>query len=280
MSPTRRDVLKMAAAVPMLGAALSQRDALAELAKPAALEPVRFEDHDDASFDPASFADAVHRGTLQNVLGGAEINHAAKGLHDYKKLRTALVQAHPEITIDRYDDLFVKLDESVYALWCEAHMEGVRLGAVLENLRIAAIGPLQECARCDGVGLVDQDGQAPHPYKRSESLRTCPHCNGTGTVPADELSGQPARRRAAWNTSPGVRCPRPAWTSYRAVSIAALQPLCIDMIANRSRPCGVWPLGDAADRLKMRRSAVMRTRKPGGKSFSPITALLRNHTRA
>jgi len=197
MSPTRRDVLKLAAAIPMLGATISRADALAELAKPAGLEPITFEDHPDASFDPASFADAVHRGTLQNVLGGAEINHAARGLHAYKALRTALVQAHPEITTGGCNDLFVQLDEAVWALWSEAHMEGVRLGAVLENLRTAAIGPVQECDRCDGVGLVDQDGRWPHPYQRSESLSTCLDCNGSGVVPAEQLRGRVARRNAA-----------------------------------------------------------------------------------
>jgi len=195
MSPTRRDILKMAAAVPMLGAGMSQKDALAELMKPAGLEPITFEDHPDASFDPASFVDAVHRGTLQNVLGDAEINHAAKSFHIYKRLRTVLVQAHPEITAGGVDDLFVLMDEAVYVLWLEAHMEGARLGAVLENLRTAAIGPIQECERCDGVGLVDQDGRWPHPYQRSASLSTCPDCNGSGTVPAAQAKGRAARRR-------------------------------------------------------------------------------------
>ena len=149
MSPTRRDVLKIAAALPTVGAAMSRRDAFAEMMKPIGLEPVRFEDHPDEPFDPASFADAIYRGTLQNVLGRAEIEPGAQAMHEYKACRLALLVAHPELTSGKLGDLFVKLDEAVWAVWGGGHWEGVRAGAAMENLRLAVIGPMQ--GQADGA---------------------------------------------------------------------------------------------------------------------------------
>jgi hypothetical protein len=190
MTPTRRDVLKMAAVLPAMGAAISRSDALAALAQPIGLEPAPYEDHPDALFDPASFADSIYRGTLGNMLLKVDVNHAATSLNTYKRARFALLQVMPELGAVAFDHPFVKMDEAALAVWAEGYWEGVRTGAALENLRRAVIGPMQACLTCDGLGLVDERGQHFWNLDSPAFTKCCPTCGGHGLVAAESLEGQ------------------------------------------------------------------------------------------
>jgi DnaJ-class molecular chaperone len=51
-------------------------------------------------------------------------------------------------------------------------------GLHLESLRLALVGPLQECPGCWGTGFVGPKGE--HYPMRDE--RPCPGCGGSGTT--------------------------------------------------------------------------------------------------
>jgi hypothetical protein len=155
MSPTRRDVLKIAAALPVAAASMSRADALAELAKPVGVEPVLPDDHPGAVFDPASFADQLSRGTVARLTMDNGVDQAAAAIAAYSKARFALIQLTPELEKGKipFDHPFVEMDECMWWIANDSYWEGVRAGAAYENLRRAVVARRTCVQRARGSAL-------------------------------------------------------------------------------------------------------------------------------
>jgi hypothetical protein len=194
MSPTRRDVLKAAAALPVIAATMSRSEALAELAKPAGAVATLPNNDPDTLFDPASFANRAACGSVWSISSDAEVFPAAKERAEYAKARYDFIQVMPELARPGIpcDHPFVKMDECMWAIANASYDEGVRAGAAFERLRLAAIGPMQACPTCEGLGLVDRAGKSIDQYSRPHphDVRTCLDCKGNGTVAVEVLRGR------------------------------------------------------------------------------------------
>jgi len=187
MSPTRRDVLKLAAALPAIGATMTRADALV------GNEPVLPDKHPDAVFDPSSFAYQVEMGTIYDLTGAHGIETAAAERAEYTRARFDLIQLMPELEHQKIpcDHPFIKMDEMMWAICHAAYWEGIRAGAAYEHLRQAIVAPTHVCPRCDGLGLLDRKGEKIWDYDRPNpnDTRTCKDCNGAGVVAAQFLKG-------------------------------------------------------------------------------------------
>jgi hypothetical protein len=75
---------------------------------------------------------------------------------------------------------FSDLDEATTALWLETFQAGVRMGAELEHVRLALVGPTRSCRRCQARGELLADGTYP---LDELGTQTCPDCGGSGTLP-------------------------------------------------------------------------------------------------
>ena len=193
MSPTRRDVLKMAAALPAIGSALTRADALAELRKPVIVEPELDDRHPDVIFDPASFASKAANGSIYDRAAEAGVNQAAEPRAAYVKARFELIQLFPEFAEKNLpiDHPFIRMDECMWWIANESYSEGIRAGAAYESLRRAIVAPTQMCRRCEGLGLLDRKGGQIWDYDRPNpnDTRPCPDCKATGLVAAEFLKG-------------------------------------------------------------------------------------------
>ena len=163
MSPTRRDVIRLASVLGIAGAAPLSAERIAAmqlLDQPVTTTSV--------VQDPAAFAgrlDGILSGTLENDWLCA-INPEAHA--HYTQAREALQRAvtvtHTREGLQTYGDY----EEAFFSLAMEAYYAGLRHGSAYENLRRSVIGEVVQCRDCWGAGAED-DG-------------TCRSCGGTGTV--------------------------------------------------------------------------------------------------
>ena len=198
MSPTRRDVLKMAAGIPVAAATMTRVDAFEAFAQPDGLAPVPGDFHEEmddtfAPHSPTAFAMATMGGEVTEQLCRANIHQAAKTMNEYKRFRLALVQAMPELEHAAADHPFVLMDEAVFGIVDEAWFEGIRAGAAFEHLRRELIGAHQSCLTCGGLGVVDGNGKRIGDYAAPPRTKRCPECDGAGTVPTAAVKGRAYR---------------------------------------------------------------------------------------
>ncbi len=172
MSPTRRDLFKIAAGLGLTGIVptVDQRLAAAELL------PQHVSDR--AALDPASFADeaqqmiGMHDEFTNEWLGS--INPQANT--GYQQAREAFIAFTPELQDHpvNFDDprtaAFWRMEEAMFSFALSSYDVGVRHGAAYEHLRRTVVGELQTCLPCQATGLARDGGGA------------CRHCGGTGTV--------------------------------------------------------------------------------------------------
>jgi len=195
MSPSRRDVLRLAAGLPALAATMTRVDAFEALAESDGMQPVAGdwrEEMDDkfAPHSPTAFAMATMGGEVTEQLCCANIHQAAKTMHEYKRLRLALVQALPELEHVAADHPFVLMDEAIYGIVDEAWFEGIWAGAAFEHLRRELIGAQQSCLTCGGLGVVDSRGKRIGDYSAPPRTKRCPECDGIGLVPTASVKGR------------------------------------------------------------------------------------------
>ena len=188
MTITRRDALRLAAAAAGTAApfAVSAEDARAILAAPlVSPTPLRpgvpaggTWDAAPAVYDPAEFVrDAVDGRDWPDVLD----HIAAEGLAHYRQARAALFEAVPALRGAGYGHPIHDLDAAVHGIAGDAYLEGLRAGAAAEHLRLATLGSVRLCRRCQGIGVLwgdEVDDERPSPQEAA----TCPSCGGRGTV--------------------------------------------------------------------------------------------------
>lgn len=187
MTPTRRDVLKMAAALPTLGAAMSRADAFAKINAPiTALDAdhhaVNELNRKDVLFHPEAFAAHADSGTIGNIVGDAWHHVASEMMSEYKKARLELLRLYPALSNAGCNHPFILMDEATYGVLSVAYMEAVRAGAAYEGLRRALIEPTTGCVACDGLSVADAQGAKIFAYDAPEVTKICPDCKGTGIV--------------------------------------------------------------------------------------------------
>lgn len=163
MSPTRRDVIRLASVLGIAGAAplSAERIAAMQLLD----QPVTSR---SVVQDPGAFAER-----LDGILSGAleddwlcAINPESHA--HYAQARAALQRAvtvtHTREGFQTYGDY----EEAFFNLAMDAYYAGLRHGSAYENLRRSVIGEVTECRACWGAGATDNG--------------TCRSCGGTGTV--------------------------------------------------------------------------------------------------
>lgn len=175
MSPTRRDILKLAAGLGLTGAIPTSAERIA------AAEVLNQRISENPALDPAGFADEAqvligyHSGDeLSNDWLGSIVPEERAG---YERAQEAFLELEPHlrteigtpITDDPRRAAFWNLADAMFLFAIRSYDAGVRHGAAYENLRRSVIGETKHCLRCQGGG-VTRDGA------------TCPACGGVGVV--------------------------------------------------------------------------------------------------
>lgn len=168
MSPTRRDIFKIAVGLGLTSATPT----IAERVDAAQLLDRTI--HESPVVDPATFAGEVN-GLLMDSLADdwlPAINAEAYGR--YVQARNALYDAYPasETGITPVSTF----EETVFAMIDEFYLAGIRHGAAFEHLRREAVGNVSTCKRCWGVGI-------------RKTGATCNECRGTGMVATGDQVG-------------------------------------------------------------------------------------------
>ncbi len=163
MSPTRREVLKLASALGLAGTAPSSAERVAA---------VQLLDRDVSPttvLDSARFADKVD-GILGMHLDDARLEviipeeHAA-----FVRARDRLQEAVTVTNTEERRRYYGDYEAAFFNFVMGAYNAGIRHGAAYENLRQSVIGELAQCPDCWGVGATRQRD-------------VCASCGGTGTV--------------------------------------------------------------------------------------------------
>ncbi len=185
MTPSRRDVLKVAAAPAGTAAgpfAVTPQQAAALLAEPATVDPgpgrgrIGAPDHRDV----VQFAESID--STDWPCGDALAHGTPEAMARYQRSRLAVVDLAPGLLGDHTPggDALDALDEAAMDLWTGGWMAGIRAGAAYEHLRMAMLAPTSVCDRCHGGGRL-WDGA---PCRSPGGAETdCPACAGAGTVP-------------------------------------------------------------------------------------------------
>ena len=186
MTPSRKDVLKLAAAS-IAGAggapfAVSPEQAAALLAEAATVDPGpgRCRIGEPNHLDLVQFAESID-GT-DWPFGDALAHGAPAEMAAYKQAHLGLLDLAPGLLGDGTPggDALNAMDEAALALWCGAWMAGVRAGAAYEHLRLAMIAQTSVCDRCHGGGRL----WSGTPYRSHGGEEAeCADCGGRGTVP-------------------------------------------------------------------------------------------------
>ncbi len=163
MSPTRRDVLKIASALGLAGALPSTAERVA------AVQLLDQEVSPKQVLDPATFASDVD-GLLGGRLDADWLGAISPTEHAiYAQAREALAAM-----VTKHNDAgelraFWQYEESFFNLAMEGYYAGLRHGAAYENLRRAVVGEVVHCRDCWGVGA-------------TKHRDVCAACGGSGTV--------------------------------------------------------------------------------------------------
>ena len=194
MTPTRRDVLKLAALAAAGTAgplAVTPQEAAALLAQPATATDV------DTDRDCRGDGDPTNPARFARHLDGS----AGEDLADffapeeyaaYRQARAAVYAAMPFLRDLPFDHPWHKLDEAAYAWATVAGMRGIAAGAKYEQLRQALVGPRRLCGRCDGLGALAGGQRVYLLGDDLDGLETCGDCKGAGTVPTPAPTLAPA----------------------------------------------------------------------------------------
>lgn len=160
-------------------------------------------DGDPDIYSPAAFAAAVAVG--QDWPDA--LDHVAPGeMAEYRQARGALFAELPILRS-------VPAGHPIHPLEGVAFAHGVAVGAAAERQRLALLGPVRLCRRCEGVGLL-RGGEADDEELTGVTPDPCPDCGGRGTVPP------PCRRRGWTRTEADV----PRWVLDAAQTLYSAEP--------------------------------------------------------
>lgn len=163
MSPTRRDVLKIASALGLAGVVPSPTERIA------AMRLLDQEVSANTLLDPGGFASEV-----DGHLGGAleddwlcainPVQHAA-----YTQARANLQRAVTVTNTPEGFRTYGDYEGEIFNYIMATYDAGLRHGAAYEHLRRSVIGEFTACRKCWSVGV-------------TKNGHVCSSCGGTGTV--------------------------------------------------------------------------------------------------
>ncbi len=161
MSPTRRDILKLAAGLGLTAAVPTSAERVA------AMKALNVPASDVALLDPGSFAQELDA-TLSNEhdwFEGLDPTQHAK----YVQAEHAFISAIPWLKDHRPTKLlYNEYSNETFNFIMSAYSSGLRHGAAFENLRRSVVGETAQCHVCWGLGI-------------NLAGETC-SCGGTGIV--------------------------------------------------------------------------------------------------
>ncbi len=161
MSPSRRDILKLATGLGLAAAVPTSAERIA------AMKALNVPVSETVLLDPGSFAQELY-GTLANEhdwFEGMDPEQHAK----YVKAEHAFVTAIPWLKDHRPTKLLYNdYSNETFMFIMSAYYAGLRHGAAFENLRRSVVGDTALCHGCWGLGITNAG-------------ETC-SCGGTGTV--------------------------------------------------------------------------------------------------
>ncbi len=163
MSPTRRDVLKIASALGLAGALPSTAERVA------AIHLLDQEVSPKQVLDPATFASEV-----DGILGGKLDDEWLMAINptQHAAYARAVEDVRREVAIldtkEAYR-LYGDWEAAVFNYIMGSYSAGIRHGAAYENLRRAVVGEVVHCRDCWGVGA-------------TKHRDVCAACGGSGTV--------------------------------------------------------------------------------------------------
>ena len=182
MKTTRRDTIKLAAAGSVIAFTITPAEARKRLAEPARATGSVREPEPYQPANPEQFAMNVEYSLFNDEMELAQ--HICPEEWIAMRQATAVFSELLPSINERGTAAYAawnQFQEAVMGLMNDTHTHGVRVGAACEHLRLAMIGPVAVCPKCDGLGAIVKD--ANRVWWGHGDTR-CPRCGGSGKVPA------------------------------------------------------------------------------------------------